>query len=138
MNRARYFNLGMGDMRQLGLSNISLQYYLSPAPADLGAAARAARRKYDIMPPADLFADPGRVRPPQRLWRGLLHLPLVDSDRRRMFTRFHAKGLRDPATADRYRKLVLEPGGTKPPPSWSRTSWPPGQPRCLSGQDGEG
>ena len=40
MNRARYFDLGMDDMRQLGLSNISLQYYLRPAPADLGAAAR--------------------------------------------------------------------------------------------------
>ena len=41
MNKARYFGLGMDDMRQLGLSNISLQYYLRPAPADLGAAARA-------------------------------------------------------------------------------------------------
>ncbi|QNP45775.1 hypothetical protein H9L14_00075 [Sphingomonas sediminicola] len=52
MNQARYFNLGMEEMRQLGLSNVSLQYYVQPAPADLGAAARAYQAKYDILPPA--------------------------------------------------------------------------------------
>ena len=52
MNKARYFSIGMDDMRQLGLTNISLQYYLRPAPADLGAAARAADAKYDLLPPA--------------------------------------------------------------------------------------
>jgi thimet oligopeptidase len=31
-----------------------------------------------------------------------------------MFTRFEGHGLRDRATAERYRKLVLAPGGTKP------------------------
>ena len=31
-----------------------------------------------------------------------------------MFTQFAKNGLRDRATAERYRKLVLEPGGTKP------------------------
>jgi thimet oligopeptidase len=31
-----------------------------------------------------------------------------------MFTRFEANGLRDRATADRYRRMVLAPGGTKP------------------------
>ena len=41
MNSARYFSLGMDDMRQLGLTNISLQYYLRPAPANLGETARA-------------------------------------------------------------------------------------------------
>ena len=41
MNRARYFSIGMDDGRQLGLTNVSLQYYLGQAPADLGATARA-------------------------------------------------------------------------------------------------
>ena len=31
-----------------------------------------------------------------------------------MFTEFQKNGLRDRATAARYRKLVLAPGGTKP------------------------
>ena len=31
-----------------------------------------------------------------------------------MFTEFAAKGLRDRATAARYRQLVLQPGGSKP------------------------
>ena len=31
-----------------------------------------------------------------------------------MFTEFQKNGLRDRATAERYRKLVLAPGGTKP------------------------
>ena len=31
-----------------------------------------------------------------------------------MFTEFQKNGLRDRATAERYRKLVLAPGGSKP------------------------
>jgi thimet oligopeptidase len=31
-----------------------------------------------------------------------------------LFTQFQKNGLRDPATAKRYRELVLAPGGTKP------------------------
>lgn len=114
MNRARYFSLGMDDMRQLGLTNISLQYYLGQAPADLGAAARAADAKFSLIPYPSFsqFQD------------GFSHLAgygaayytyrwsVVIADD--MFTRFAAKGLRDRATADRYRKLVLAPGGSKP------------------------
>ena len=52
MNRARYFSIGMDDMRQLGLTNVSLQYYLRPAPENLGDTARANQAKYDMVPPA--------------------------------------------------------------------------------------
>jgi thimet oligopeptidase len=31
-----------------------------------------------------------------------------------MFTQFQKNGLRDRATAERYRRLVLAPGGSKP------------------------
>jgi thimet oligopeptidase len=31
-----------------------------------------------------------------------------------LFTRFAAEGLRNPQTAADYRRMVLEPGGTKP------------------------
>jgi thimet oligopeptidase len=114
MNRARYFDLGMADMRQLGLTNTSLQYYLGPAPADLGAAARAADAKYDVLPPApysqfqDAFSHLGGYAAAYYTYRWSI---VIADD---LFTQFQQHGLRDPATAARYRQLVLAPGGTKP------------------------
>ena len=114
MNKARYFSLGMDDMRQLGLSNVSLQYYLGPAPADLGAAARTADAKYDMVPPApysqfqDAFSHLGGYGAAYYTYRWSI---VIADD---LFTQFQKNGLRDPATAKRYRELVLAPGGTKP------------------------
>jgi thimet oligopeptidase len=114
MNRARYFDLGMGDMRQLGLSNIALQYYLRPAPADLGAAARAYDAKYDLLPPApdsefqDSFPHLAGYGAAYYTYRWSI---VIADD---LFTQFQKNGLRDRATAERYRRLVLAPGGTKP------------------------
>ena len=114
MNKARYFSLGMDDMRQLGLSNVSLQYYLHPAPADLGAAARSADAKYDLLPPApysqfqDAFSHLGGYGAAYYTYRQSI---VIADD---LFTKFQAKGLRDQATAAEYRRLVLAPGGTKP------------------------
>lgn len=114
MNRARYFSIGMDDMRQLGLSNISLQYYLGPAPADLGAAARAFDAKYDVLPlPAFVQMQDGF---PHLAGYGAAYYTyrwsIVIADD--MFTQFQKNGLRDRATADRYRRLVLSQGGSKP------------------------
>jgi thimet oligopeptidase len=114
MNRARYFSIGMDDMRQLGLTNISLQYYLRPAPENLGDAARAADAKYDLLPPApfsqmqDAFSHLGGYGAAYYTYRWSI---VIADD---MFTQFQQHGLRDRGTADRYRKLVLAPGGTKP------------------------
>ena len=114
MNKARYFSLGMDDMRQLGLTNVSLQYYLAPAPADLGAAARAFDSKYDTLPPApssqfqDAFSHLGGYAAAYYTYRWSI---VIADD---MFTQFAAHGLKDPATAARYRRLVLAPGGTRP------------------------
>ncbi|HEX6784463.1 MAG TPA: M3 family metallopeptidase [Sphingomicrobium sp.] len=114
MNRARYFDLGMGDMRQLGLSNISLQYYLRPAPANLGEAARAYDAKYDMLPPApgtqfqDAFSHLSGYGAAYYTYRWSI---VIADD---LFTAFQKNGLRDRATAERYRQLVLAPGGSKP------------------------
>jgi len=114
MNKARYFSIGMDDMRQLGLSNVSLQYYLQPAPADLGATARANMAKYDLLPPApqsqfqDSFGHLGAYAAAYYTYRQSI---VIADD---LFTRFETDGLRNKATAERYRKLVLAPGGTKP------------------------
>jgi len=114
MNKARYFSLGMDDMAQLGLSNVSLQYYLQPAPADLGAAARASRDKYDLLPPASYsqFQDAfGHLAGYGAAYYTYRQSIVIADD---LYTKFEAKGLRDPATAAEYRRLVLAPGGTKP------------------------
>jgi thimet oligopeptidase len=114
MNRARYFDLGMADMRQLGLSNISLQYYLRPAPANLGDAAREYDAKYDMLPPApgtqfqDAFSHLSGYGAAYYTYRWSI---VIADD---MFTEFQKNGLRDRATAERYRRLVLAPGGSKP------------------------
>ena len=114
MNKARYFSIGMDDMRQLGLSNISLQYYLHTAPADLGAAARALDGKYDPLPmPADSqFQDAfGHLSGYAAAYYTYRWSIVIADD---MFTEFQKNGLRDRATAERYRKLILAPGGSKP------------------------
>jgi len=114
MNNSRYFDLGMADMRQLALTNIALQYYLRPAPADLGAAARQYGAKYDPLPmPAfaqmqDSFSHLGGYGAAYYTYRWSV---VIADD---MFAQFARNGLGDQATADRYRRLVLEPGGTKP------------------------
>jgi len=114
MNKARYFSIGMDDMRQLGLTNTSLQYYLGPAPADMGAAARSYSAKYDMLPPPEFsqFQDSF----PHLSGYGAAYYTyrwsVVISDD--LFTEFQKNGLQDPATAARYRNLVLAPGGTKP------------------------
>ena len=114
MNRARYFNMGMADMRLMGLSNASLRYYLGPAPADLGAAFRAYHRQFDLIPFPDgthfeaSFSHLGGYGPAVYTYNWSR---VIADD---LFTLFQRNGLRDRTTADRYRRLVLQPGGTKP------------------------
>jgi thimet oligopeptidase len=114
MNRARYFGIGMDELRQIGFSNIALQYYLGQAPADLGAAARAADAKYSLLPMPDYaqfqdsFSHLGGYGAAYYTYRWSL---VIADD---LFTQFEKNGIRDRATAERYRRLVLARGGTKP------------------------
>lgn len=114
MNRARYFNMGMADMRLLGLSNASLSYYLGPASTDLGAALRANHREIDLIAyPKETqfqasFSHLGSYGPAVYTYNWSR---VIADD---LFTLFEKNGLRDRATADRYRRLVLAPGGSKP------------------------
>ena len=114
MNRARYFNMGMTDMRLMGLSNVSLRYYLGPAPADLGGALRSYHSQFDLIPFPDethfedSFSHLGSYGPAVYTYNWSR---VIADD---LFTVFERNGLRDRATADRYRRLVLAPGGSKP------------------------
>ncbi|MFL6734599.1 MAG: M3 family metallopeptidase [Sphingomicrobium sp.] len=116
MNRARFFDEGMGDMRQIGLSNIALQYNLGTIPEDLGAAARAADAKYALIPMAeesqmqDSFGHLGSSGYGAAYYTYNWSKVIADD----LFTQFEKNGLQDSATARRYRELVLAPGGTRP------------------------
>ena len=114
MNKARYFDAGMVDMRQLALSNISLRLHQSAAPADLGARTRELDHAYNTMPLPDFAqqqASFGHLNGYSAIYYTYRWSKVIADD---MFTRFAKSGLRDPATALAYRQKVLEPGGSKP------------------------
>ena len=114
MNKARYFNLGMGDMTQLGYANISLQFHQNPVPTDMGAATRQWRDQYAVVPAPDWvqFQDAfGHLNGYSAIYYTYRWSLAIADD---LFTRFEAEGLRNPATALAYRHAVLDPGGTKP------------------------
>ena len=114
MNRARYFNLGLGDMTQLGYANISLQFHQNELPDNLGAAARQWRDQYAVVPAPDwveMQSAFGHLNGYSAIYYTYRWSKVIADD---LFTRFAAEGLRNPQTAADYRKLVLERGGTKP------------------------
>jgi len=114
MNKARHFDLGMVDMRQIALSMISLRLHQGPAPADLGARTREIQAKYDPLPwPqwAQMQDSFPHLNGYSAIYYTYRWSKVIADD---LFTRFAKNGLTDPATATRYRKLVLEPGGSKP------------------------
>jgi thimet oligopeptidase len=114
LNKARYFDLGMGDMRQLALSNISLKLHEAPAPANLGDRTRELYDVYGTVPLPDFT----------QMQDGFPHLngysagyytyrwsKVIADD---MFTEFENHGMRNATTFARYRQLVLAPGGSRP------------------------
>jgi thimet oligopeptidase len=114
LNKARYFDLGMGDMRQLALSNISLKLHEAPAPANLGDKVRELDSAYSMvpLPPFTQFQDSfPHLNNYSAFYYTYRWSKVIADD---MFTAFAKSGLRDRATARRYRQTVLAPGGTKP------------------------
>ena len=114
MNKARYFDIGMSDMRQLALSNISLGLHQGPAPADLGARTRELDARYNAvpLPPFSQMQDSfGHLNGYSAYYYTYRWSKVIAAD---LFTRFANDGLRNKSTALRYRTLVLQPGGAKP------------------------
>jgi thimet oligopeptidase len=114
MNAVRHFNQGTFEMRQLGLTATSYNYYTRPIPDDLGEAARTWQQAYSLVP----------ISPTSEMQAAFGHLDgygaayytygwsrVIAAD---MFSRFKAEGLTNAETAADYRRLVLEPGGTRP------------------------
>ena len=114
MNKARYFGLGMSDMRQLGLSNISLKFHTEPVPEYVGEATRYYLDKYTLMPTPDYVQMQdafGHLNGYSAMYYTYRWSIVIADD---MFTRFQKEGLRNQKTAAEYRNDVLAPGGTMP------------------------
>lgn len=114
MNRVRYFNAGLGDMTQLGYTNVSLQFHQQPVPEDLGAATRGWVGEYAMIPLPDyveMQSAFGHLDGYSAIYYTYRWSKVIADD---LFTRFEAEGLRNPQTAGEYRRMVLDPGGTKP------------------------
>ncbi len=114
MNRARQFNAGMGDMTQLGYSNISLQFHQNPVPADLGAATREWLDRYATIPTPDyvqMQASFGHLDNYAAFYYTYRWSKVIADD---LFQQFSAAGLNDTETALRYRETILAPGGRRP------------------------
>ncbi|WP_132385356.1 M3 family metallopeptidase [Novosphingobium sp. PhB165] len=114
MNRARYFGRGMDELRGVAYSEISLRLHQAPAPADLGAATRAiyARNVVWSVPDWWQFQDSFSHLNGYSATYYTYTWSLVIADD--LFTQFQTHGLRDRVTAERYRQLVLAPGGSQP------------------------
>lgn len=115
MNRSRGFAEGFGDARQLGLSAASLAYHTrAPGDADLTEIYRAVYDRYapirlpDGVHPEASF---GHLVGYSAYYYTYMWSKTISTD---LFTRFESEGLRNPATARRYRELVLAPGSSKP------------------------
>lgn len=114
MNRARYFNQGFGDMRQLAYANISLELHQEPVPENLGQATRYYRGAYDLIPTPDYVEMQdsfGHLNGYSAIYYTYRWSKVIADD---LFTRFAADGLRNAQTAKDYREKVLAKGGTKP------------------------
>jgi thimet oligopeptidase len=115
MNRARGFAEAFGDKRQLGLSAVSLAYHLQPpGDGDLTQVYRTAYNRYSTVPlPEGLHpqASFGHLTGYSAIYYTYMWSKAISTD---LFTRFERSGLRDPATARRYREMVLAPGSSKP------------------------
>ncbi|HEX8239215.1 MAG TPA: M3 family metallopeptidase [Allosphingosinicella sp.] len=115
MNRARGFTEAFGDARQLGLSAASLAYHQSPpGEKDLTGIYRTAFDRYSPVPlPEGLHPEAsfGHLTGYSAIYYTYMWSKTISTD---LFTRFEREGLRNPATARRYREMVLAPGSSKP------------------------
>ena len=114
MNKARYFDLGMFNMSQLGLTNISLKFHTEPVPKYMGEATRYYLDKYALVPEPEYYQMQdrfGHLNGYGAMYYTYRWSIVIADD---MFTRFQKEGLRNRETALEYRNDVIGKGGTEP------------------------
>jgi thimet oligopeptidase len=118
MVAARYFGKGMYEKGQLGLSNASLQYHLDPLSDASAEGVSAAYKRfvapYTPLPTPENTHSEATFSHLNGYSAGYYTYGWSRVIAADLFSRFKEAGLRDRATADAYRRLILEPGGSKP------------------------
>ncbi|HEY4545218.1 MAG TPA: M3 family metallopeptidase [Pedomonas sp.] len=113
MNAGRRFGQSEMWKRQLALAAVSLNYYNRAPDFDLKDMYDAQSQRYVQLPLLDAayeFANFGHLDGYSAIYYTYIWSKAIALD---LFTAFEKAGLRDPHAASRYRKLVLEPGGSQ-------------------------
>ncbi len=115
MNRARTFGEALDVTTQLGYAAVSLNYYnRDPSGMSLDAVYQREFNRYatiNAAPGTHMYAAFGHLDGYSAIYYTYQWSRAISYD---LFTAFEASGLRDTATARRYRETVLAPGGSQP------------------------
>lgn len=113
MNVSRRFGEAFGTMQQLGYAGASLAFYSGvPADRNLADVYDTAYNRYALAPNPEgthSYAAFGHLTGYGASYYTYQWSKALASD---LLSEFRKHGLRDPATAGRYRDLVLAPGGS--------------------------
>jgi thimet oligopeptidase len=113
MNAGRYFGMAGGVKGQLAYAAVSLNFYNRKPDFDLAPMYDQQIARYALyapIPGTHQYASFGHLDGYSAIYYTYTWSKAISLD---LFTQFAANGIRDKATAMRYRKLVLEPGGSE-------------------------
>lgn len=113
MNAGRRFGEPGMWKRQLGLAAVSLNYYNRKPDFDLDTLYDQQTARYSQFPPLQGthdYASFGHLDGYSAIYYTYVWSKAIALD---LFTEFDKGGIRNPEVAARYRKLVLEPGGSR-------------------------
>lgn len=112
---ARDFGIGTNTLRQLLYANVSLDYYNRPPSEvdfdEIWNETQSRLSPFETLPDVHPYASFGHLDGYSAIYYTYQWSLAIATD---MFTEFKANGLRDEATAARYRDQVLAPGSSKP------------------------
>ncbi|WP_443748863.1 M3 family metallopeptidase [Asticcacaulis solisilvae] len=113
MNAGRHFGEPTMWKGQLAYSAVSLNFYDRKPDFDLASTYDEQIARYSMFPPmpgTHSYAAFGHLNGYSAIYYTYVWSKAIALD---LFTKFQADGMRNPQTAMRYRKLVLEPGGSQ-------------------------
>ncbi|ESQ79532.1 M3 family metallopeptidase [Asticcacaulis sp. YBE204] len=113
MNAGRRFGEPGKWKRQLGLAAVSLNFYNRKPDFDLSQMYNSQIARYSNFPPMQGthdYAGFGHLDGYSAIYYTYVWSKAIALD---LFTQFKAQGMRNPAVAMKYRKLILEPGGSQ-------------------------
>ncbi len=115
MNAARKFGNGMNTQHQMYYAAVSLTFH-NRDPEGLNTSELQAElmnrySPFDHVEGTNMHCNFGHLNGYSAIYYTYMWSQVIAKD---MFGAFLAEGIRNPDVAQRYRRLILEPGGTKP------------------------